>query len=185
VKRPLVLGLALIAWATVTVAASPEGNTQRSAFPSKLLVLDVELTGDRGGPELASEQQARLTLTSIRLRERLSHTGLYQLLDGTPAQKTLDELKSQYLYLHDCNGCDLDIGRQLGADQVLVAWVNRVSALILSLTYEIHDVATGQIIARKSFSFRGDNDTSWTRAIDYMVRDLNESATSRGNQTEH
>jgi hypothetical protein len=85
-------------------------------------------------------------------------------------------VKSRYLYLHDCNGCDLDLGRQLGADQVLVAWVDRVSGLILSLTYEIHDVATGQIAARKSFSFRGDNDSSWTHAIDYMVRDLVESA---------
>jgi hypothetical protein len=46
----------------------------------------------------------------------------------------------------------------------------------LSLTYEIHDVATGQITARKSFGFRGDNDSSWTHAIDYMVRDLAESA---------
>ena len=57
-----------------------------------------------------------------------------------------------------------------------MVWVNRVSALILSITFEIHDVATGQIVARKSFGFRGDNDTSWTRAIDYMVRDLGESA---------
>jgi len=88
----------------------------------------------------------------------------------------VDELKSQYRYLHDCNGCDLDLGKQLGADQVLVAWVDRVSGLILSLTYEIHDVATGQITARKSFSFRGDNDNSWTHAIDYMVRDLVESS---------
>ena len=66
-----------------------------------------------------------------------------------------------------------------------MAWVNRVSALILSLTYEIRDVATGQIAARKSFGFRGDNDTSWTRAIDYMVRDLGESTTTRGSKTEH
>lgn len=140
-------------------------------------MLDVELTGDVGGPEFAAEHQARLLLASTRLRERLSQTGLYQVVDNTPAQKTIDELKSRYLYLHECNGCDLDVGRQLGADKVLVAWVNRVSGLILSLTYEIHDVATGQIAARKSFDFRGDNDTSWTRAIDYMVRDLKESAT--------
>jgi len=151
-----------MAWATLTVAA----------VPPKLLVLDVELTGDDGGPQFASEHQARLTLASTKLREALAHTGLYQLVDSTPAQKTIDELKSRYRYLHDCNGCDLDIGRQLGADQVLVAWVNRVSGLILSLTYEIHDVATSQITARKSFDFRGDNDTAWTHAIDYMVRDL-------------
>lgn len=164
------LGIALIACAIATDAASPA---------SKLVVLDVELTGDLGGPELAAQHQARLKLASTRLRESLSRTGLYRIVDSGPAQETVDELKSRYLYLHDCNGCDLDLGRQLGADQVLVAWVDRVSGLILSLTYEIHDVATGQIVARKSFSFRGDNDTSWTHAIDYMVRDLNESATAR------
>ncbi len=179
------LGLVLIALAAAAVAASPEAKAQRPESPPKLVVLDVELSGDLGGPELASEHQARLNLASTKLRQSLSDTGLYELLDSTPAKNTIDEVKSRYLYLHDCNGCDLDIGRQLGSDQILVAWVNRVSALILSLTYEIRDVATGQITARKSFGFRGDNDTSWTRAIDYMVRDLRESATTRGSNTEH
>jgi hypothetical protein len=178
-KRASILGWALVACAAVTGAASLEANAQRSALPSKLVVLDVELTGDLGGPEIVPEHQARLKLASAKLRESLSQTGLYQLVDNTPAQGAIDEMRSRYLYLHDCNGCDLDIARQLGADQVLVIWVNRVSALILSLTYEIHDVATGQVTARKSFGFRGDNDTSWTRAIDYLVRDLNESATAR------
>ena len=173
-KRAAILGLSLLLCATVTIAASPEANTQRSAIPPKLLVLDVELSGDLGGPEFAPMHRARLNLASARLRESLSRTGLYRLVDSAPAQGALDELRSRYLYLHDCNGCDLDIARQLGADRVLVAWVNRVSALILSLTYEVHDVATGQITARKSFGFRGDNDNSWTRAIDYMVRDLDE-----------
>jgi len=175
-KLRAVLGLALIAAAVVANAASPEPNAQRPASPPRLVVLDVELTGDLGGPEFAAEHQARLIMASARLRERLARTGLYQMVDSGPAQQTVDELKSRYLYLHDCNGCDLDLGRQLGADQVWVAWVNRVSGLILSLTYEIHDVATGQIAARKSFDFRGDNDSSWTHAIDYMVRDLAESA---------
>jgi uncharacterized protein DUF2380 len=164
--RSLVLGLLLIACATVTNAASPP----------KLVVLDVELTGDLGGPEFAAEHQARMTLASARLRERLAGIGLYQMVDSGPAQKTVDELKSRYRYLHECNGCDLDLGKQLGADQVLVTWVNRVSGLILYLNYEIHDVGSGEIIARKGFTFRGDNDNSWTHAIDYMVRDLAESS---------
>lgn len=184
-KRPSILAVALVACVTVAVAASSGANTQRPAFPSKLLVLDVELSGDLGGPELVLEHQARLKLATAKLRESLSHTGLYQLVDSTPARSTIEELNARYLYLHDCNGCDLDIARQLGADQVLVAWVNRVSALILSLTYEFHDVTTGEITARRSFGFRGDNDTSWTRAIDYMVRDLDESATTRSSEAEH
>ena len=146
-----------------------------AAEPAQLVVLDVEITGDLGGPELAAEHESRLKVANAKLRDSLSRSGLYRLVDTASAQDTIDQLKSRYRYLHDCNGCDLDIGRQLGANQVLVAWVNRVSALILTLTYEIHDVGTSQIVARKSFDFRGDNDAAWTHAIDYMVRDLKES----------
>jgi hypothetical protein len=88
----------------------------------------------------------------------------------------ITSLAAQHAYLHDCNGCDLEIGQQLAADQVLVTWVDRVSGLILSLTYEFHDVASGQIVARKSYDFRGDNDAAWTHAVRYMVRDLKETA---------
>jgi hypothetical protein len=51
-----------------------------------------------------------------------------------------------------------------------------VSGLILTLTYEIHDVKTSQITSRKSYDFRGDSDNTWNHAIDYMVRDLKASA---------
>jgi Protein of unknown function (DUF2380) len=171
------LCLALIACASSSFAAVPDASAQRPAAPSRLAVLDVELAGDLGGPELAAAHESRLKMASAKLREGLSGAGLYALVDMAPAQDVIDRLKSQHLYLHDCNGCDLEVGRLLAADQVLVAWVDRVSGLILTLTYEIHDVKTGQIVARKSFGFRGDNDVAWTRAIDYMVRDLRESAT--------
>jgi hypothetical protein len=165
------LGLFLYVLTAAAFAAAP-------ASSAKLVVFDIELVGDLGGPELAAQHEARLQMASARLRDKLSETGLYEMVDSAPARDAIEQLKSRHRYLHDCNGCDLDVGRSLGADQVLVAWVHRVSALILTLTYETHDVATGQIAARKSFSFRGDNDAAWTRAIDYMVRDLKESAST-------
>jgi hypothetical protein len=142
----------------------------------KLVILDIELTGDLGGPQFAAEHEARLRLETETLRQQLQQSGLYTVIDAAPARPLIAKLKSQQSYLHDCNGCDLEIGKQLGADQVLVTWVDRVSGLILSLTYEFHDVATSQIVGRKSYDFRGDNDSSWTHAIKYMVRDLEESA---------
>jgi hypothetical protein len=145
----------------------------------RLAVLDIELTGDLGGPQFKAEHEARLRMESARLRQELKSSGLYQVIDDGPAQALIDRLKSQQLYLHDCNGCDVDVGRQLGADKVLVAWVNRVSGLILTLTYEIHDVKTSQITSRKSYDFRGDNDAAWNHAIDYMVRDLKATSGAR------
>jgi hypothetical protein len=159
-----------------TAVAAPEGPMADAAARPALMVLDLELTGDLGGPAFTAEHDARLKRESARLRQDLQRTGMYRIMDNGPAQPELDRLRSQQAYLHDCNGCDLDVGRQSGADLVFVAWVDRVSGLILSLTYEIHDVKTGQIAARKSFDFRGDNDVAWNHAIDYMVRDLQSSS---------
>jgi hypothetical protein len=176
-KLELTVCLIMLGVCVAGAAAGPTPSAEAVPSPSqvtRLAVLDVELSGDLGGPELAAEHEVRLRMASVRLREALQRSGRYQLLDNSPAQDLISRLQSQHRYLHDCNGCDLEVGRKLTADQVLVAWVNRVSGLILTLSYEIHDVATGQIAARKSFDFRGDNDTAWKHAIDYMVRDLAE-----------
>jgi PQQ-dependent catabolism-associated CXXCW motif protein len=169
-----------------TVIAEPQTPSEPSALGAaqvpnarqlpRLAVLDIELSGDLGGPDLVSQHAMRLRTESDRLRQDLARTGLYQVIDTLPAKDTIDRLNSQHAYLHDCNGCDLEAGRQLHADLVLVAWVNRVSGLILTLTYEIHDVKSSEITARKSFDFRGDNDNAWNHAIDYAVRDLRVSA---------
>jgi hypothetical protein len=169
------------AFALLTLAPAAPVTAATAASEPKLVVLDIELTGDQGGPQFAAEHVARLKKESEILRQQLAGSGLYEVVDTTPAQGLISRLKSQQAYWHDCNGCDLQVGKQLGADQVLVTWVDRVSGLILSLTYELHDVASGQIVGRKSYDFRGDNDNAWTHAIIYMVRDLKEAHGSTAN----
>ena len=169
--------LGVILAIVLTVSASvPAADTSEQAQKPKLVVMDIELTGDLGGPQFAAEHNARLRMESDQLRQQLGQSGLYTMVETAPAQNLITKLATQQSYLHDCNGCDLEIGRQLGADQVLVTWVDRVSGLILSLTYEFHDVTTGLIVGRKSYDFRGDNDSAWTHAVKYMVRDLKETA---------
>lgn len=154
-----------------TTALSANDPTPRPAR-KKLVVLDLELSGDLGGPEFEAEHAARLMRESARLRTDLIASQRYDVLDNAPAQSLIDRLRSEQAHLFECNGCDLDVGKVLHADLVLVAWVNRVSGLILTLTYELHDVVTSQIVARKSYDFRGDNDSAWNHAVDYMVRDM-------------
>ncbi|HWJ34312.1 MAG TPA: DUF2380 domain-containing protein [Steroidobacteraceae bacterium] len=177
--RPTVIAEPQVPREVPAPAAPPKVEVSRAPVEAKLpklVVLDIELTGDLGGPDFTAEHDARLATESARLRQDLERTGMYRILDAGNAKSTIDRLKSQQAYLHDCNGCDLDIGRELHADQVFVAWVYRVSGLILTLTYEIDDVTTSQIAARKSFDFRGDSDNAWNHAIDYMVRDLQASS---------
>jgi hypothetical protein len=162
--------------------ATTSADSPGAAQPPRLAVLNIELTGDLGGPQFTAEHAARLRMESDKLRHELELSGLYRIVDTSPAQPLIASLAAQHAYLHDCNGCDLEIGRKLAADQVLVTWVDRVSGLILSLTYEIHDVKSGQIVARKSYDFRGDNDAAWTHAVRYMVRDLKETSATPGKE---
>jgi hypothetical protein len=172
-KRAVLIGLVVTA-GLLGLAGKADPGLAAPAKP-KLVVLEIELTGDLGGPQFTAEHEARLKKQSAILRRELENSGLYQVLDNTPVLPLINRLKSQQAYWHDCNGCDLQVGRQLGADEVLVTWVDRVSNLILSLTYEFHDVASGRIVGRKSYDFRGDNDAAWTHTITFMVRDLKES----------
>ena len=166
-------------WAAFATAACGSAVSTEPVAPPRLAVLDIELTGDRGGAEFSAEHEKRLRTESDTLRQELRLSGLYRIVDTSPARALINRLGSQHAYLHDCNGCDLEIGKALAVDQVLVTWVDRVSGLILSLTYEFHDVASGQIVGRRSYDFRGDNDPAWTHAIKYMVRDLKETAATQ------
>lgn len=156
-----------------SLAAERSSALDEQADEVRLLVLDIELLGDLSDPALAPEHAARIQMASERLRDALAKTPFYEIVDRTPARELIDRLSSTQ-YMHKCNGCEIDIALKLGAEEVMVVWIHRVSNLILSLTYEMREVPSGKPIRRRSFDFRGDNDQSWAHAVDYMVRDLAE-----------
>ena len=173
IRPALAIGLALAlgACASVPEAAShPEARAYSATADAQS---DVDAALARAA---ASDKRVLLVMGANWCHDSRALAGWLE----TPRFKSLVAAHYEVVFVdvgipQTGEGRNLDIARQLQADQVLVAWVNRVSGLILSLNYQIDDVRTGQVVARKSFGFRGDNDTSWTRAIDYMVRDLEES----------
>ena len=166
----------LAAFAIATAIASPAEASSDSSTPSplkRLALLDFELIGDVGGSSFEAEHRQRLRMASATLRDELGRSHLYNVVDNAPAADFIERLRSGQ-YLHRCNGCELDIARQLNAELVLVPWVYRVSNLVLTLHVTIRDVATDRIIMKKALDFRSDNETGWTRAIAYLVRDMKE-----------
>jgi hypothetical protein len=163
---PAVLALALL-WGTT-------GGYCASAGPLKsIAVMDFEIIDDSGDQASVPAQRERLKLISRQLREELSQAGLCRVLDNGPAQALIEKYKASQ-ELRQCNGCELDIGKALGADLVALAWVQKVSNLILNINVEIKDVATGATRLNKSVDIRGNTDTSWRRGVSYMVRDMRE-----------
>jgi hypothetical protein len=164
----------LSAGAVALSQLSPLSARAADAPLKTIVLLDFELidgTLDRAADEA---QQERLKKISQALRQEFTDRHLYTVLDNAPAQALITDLKGRFK-LYDCNGCDVDIGRALGADRTLTAWVQKVSNLILNINIQIRDVKSGLIVLTRSVDIRGNTDVSWLRGVRYMTRSIEEN----------
>ncbi len=166
--------VACLSACVLALAALNPASVLAADAPLKTIVLlDFELidgTLDRASDEA---QRERLRKISDALRQEFKDRRFYTVLDNTPQEALITNLKGRFK-LYDCNGCDADIGRALGADRTLTAWVQKVSNLILNINIQIRDVQTGLIVLTRSVDIRGNTDVSWLRGVRYMTRSMEE-----------
>ena len=139
-------------------------------------VMEFELIDDMRDferPEVKDAQNRRIGLISDALRHELLQRGMYRLADNSAAAELISGLKAQQ-ELRDCNGCEIDIGRALGADVIIIGWVQKVSNLILNINIEVKEVSSGRMLYVKSVDLRSNSDNSWLRGIRYMVDSIEE-----------
>lgn len=127
-------------------------------------LIDTSLEGEVGGKR--PDEQQRLVLISDKLRQMLTDTGRYRLIDVSPAQAEIEAAG----YLHGCNGCDAKIAGSLGAERAVTGTVQKVSNLILNINLYERDVASGDLLRAMSVDIRSNTDKSWTRGVSYLVR---------------
>ena len=147
-----------------------------SRSPKSAAVMDFELVNEMRDYETEASRAAqlqRLTLISDALRKEFDQRGMYRIVDNAAAAKLIAEQKARQ-DLRNCNGCELDIGRALDADLIILAWVQKVSNLILNVNIEVKDVASGKTLYTKSVDLRGNTDKSWLRGIHYMLDSIAE-----------
>jgi hypothetical protein len=142
--------------------------TPALAAPAKTAVLDIELMdmsqeGERG---VRADETRRAALASEELRNLLKASDQIALVDIAPQAEAI-KAKSPF---YKCNGCDEDIGKALGADLVVAAYVQKTSNLILSFVVTIKEVATGKVIRAAQVDIRGNDDGTWLRGVRWMVK---------------
>jgi hypothetical protein len=151
---------ALAASLLVLLAMAPPPGTRVAIFPFQLQ--DTSLQGAMQAPLPAD--QARLHLLDTKLRAALVKQGLAPIpLGAAAAQADAQNITA-------CGDCDLALAKKLGAKLSVIAWVQKVSALILNVNVEIRDVATGRVIAGGSADIRGDTNESWTRGLAFLLQ---------------
>jgi Protein of unknown function (DUF2380) len=163
--------LIALAWLAGVLCA-----TASAAEPKSLALLDFELIDEMRAYEsskASEELNRRLGLITVELARELERRGMYRVLDRAPAAALIERLRASY-DLRACNGCEIDIGKALGADRVAVCWVQKVSSLILNINIEVRNVATGDTVYAKSVDIRGNTDESWLRGVRRLVDNIEE-----------
>jgi TolB-like protein len=143
-------------------------STGAQASAPKVAVFDFELVdtsldGAANGPR--ADEAARLARLGNELRRRLAESGRVDVVDIGPVAAA-----ARASNLQACGGCDVGFARELGVKYSVTGWVQKVSNLILNFNVVVRDAGSGEMVWGKSVDMRGNTDESWSRALDYLVR---------------
>ena len=147
-----------------SVFAAPK--TGRTAPPSDTAVFDAVMINSSLEPESAAETE-RLRHLTDSLRQALEKSGQYRIVDLAPIKDQLSAVKAIYA----CNGCEIDLAKKVGAQRAVVAWVQKVSNLILNINVRISDIETGKALKSGSVDIRGNSDQSWERGLKFLLEE--------------
>ncbi len=167
--RQFICGVTLLAAGLAAAGVWPPVTLAGEADLPRLAVLPIEIEDTSGEAGAADRHDAMLASLTRFISEAIAAAGIYDVVDPARVKQAV-EAENPGTYLRACNGCEFDIANSVGADRVMIGWLFKMSTLVLSLHVVIKDVATGNIIYAKTFDFRGDNEKSWKRAADYMVK---------------
>jgi hypothetical protein len=126
-------------------------------------LIDTSLEGAVRGAR--ADEQERLARVSDQLRELLRASCRFSLVDLTPIAN-----EAQASNLQACGGCDMRLARRIGAELAITGTVQKVSNLILNMNIYVRDASSGATIAAMSADMRGNTDESWSRTLNWLVR---------------
>jgi Protein of unknown function (DUF2380) len=157
--------VSIIARSLWIALAAFESTLASASEVRHLAVFDFEVINTSLEANRPDEAQ-RLAMLSSILRERLAALERFRLIDTAPLRERIAKAPE----LHSCNGCDLDFGRELGADVIAIGTVQKVSNLILNINLVLKDVPSGTVLSGGSVDIRGNTDDSWRRGLDRLLR---------------
>ena len=145
------------------LAAAPAQAQPLKTAVFDLEVIDMSLEAGRAGD---ADLARRVDASTAELRRLLAESGQVQLVD---LSSRADEIR-QKAPLRNCNGCEEDIARGLGADLEVVSIIQKTSNLILSFAVTVKDLRTDKVIRTGQVDIRGNTDDNWLRGVRWIVK---------------
>jgi len=149
--------------ASTTMFVSCGPSTAQPVVVFNFELIDTSLEGAVRGAR--ADEQERLARMSDQLRRLLRDSCRFSLVDLTPIAS-----EAQASNLQACGGCDMRLAQRIGAELAITGTVQKVSNLILNMTIYVRDASSRTTIAAMSADMRGNTDESWSRTLNWLVR---------------
>jgi len=133
------------------------------AWAAKVLILPCVFVNS-SLEQTRPEELERLRRIEAMLAESYAARG-HQLLDPAPLAGELERVSD----LRTCD-CEVELARRLGAEEVVVGWVQKISNLILEISVRARETAGGRVVRSGFVSIRGNTDESWTHGMRMLIR---------------
>ena len=134
----------------------------------KIAVFEFEL--EDGTPAAAyvgkpTTRDESLQKATMAAREQLGGSGRYSIVsvDGVDATQVHDRT------LRNCDGCEAEIARKLGAQQSMIGIVNRATQTDYYIAVVIRDTSTGKVIDSQAANFAGGED-GWATGVRMLIK---------------
>jgi hypothetical protein len=115
-------------------------------------------------PQIQPDDLKRLTLIADELKALMLKDGKYEVVDLTPQAKEI-EASSPF---QKCDGCEVPIAKEAGADIAVTGFIEKMSDALLSLQIIARDTKTGQLTKTMSAAINGNSDDLWLHGIRYL-----------------
>lgn len=156
------------------VAASPAlAVTKAAVFPFDLH--DAQQDGQIV-PQYDADDLRRLKLIADELRSLIQKDSKYALVDLSSREKEIEAAAP----FNQCNGCEVAIAKEAGADIAVTGYVDKVSGALINLAIVARDTKTGELTKTMSASINGNTDDLWLHGVRYLWRNrFNVEATTK------
>ena len=155
-------------------AAAEEAHAKaaetKASPPAPIVLLGVFLQNDNEGLDPTSDaERARQIKVADQFKSMLEASGRFKFVTVTGDVKTKMAAAQK---IGQCAGCELEYGKELGADAVAWIEVQKISNLILNLNVYVAGVKDPKFNFIHSVDIRGNTDETWVRSLTYLLKNF-------------
>lgn len=151
---------------TVLLPASGWAAPKTAVFPFGLSVPALHPDDLMFGTTIKPAEQERLKMVTKELRQLLSQSGEYDVVDLSPIQQEIEEKAP----LHECNGCEKALAKKVGVELAVLPMLQKSSDTLFNMTIGVQDVATGTLKKSVMVVIQGSTDEAWMRGVRWLVK---------------